>query len=144
MPAPLMVTVLAGLTAAVAALLLFLLGWRARGRAGSWHAGALDLAGRARRPLQWLMTSALLLAGAELLLPPERIETQVHHLQAISGGAVELSYVLCCTGGEVASCVLRDAADLHPGQAVELRRTRLLGRCQARAIEGPATPCQCS
>lgn len=140
MPASQIATVLAGLTAAVAALLLFVLCWRAQARAGTWRA----VAGRSRRPLRWLMTSALLLAGAELLLPPERLETHVHHLQAISGGAVELTYGVCCTGGGMDACVVPAGTALRPGQAVELRRTRLLGRCSAQVMDGPPAPCRCS
>lgn len=144
MPATLIATVLACLTAAVAALLLFVLCWRARADAGSWHAGMLDLARRARRPLQGLMTVVLLLAGAELLLPAERISAEVHHLQVLEGGAAELSYSLCCTGGGMDACVVPGGAALWPGQPIELRRTRLLGRCSARVLDGPPAPCRCS
>lgn len=144
MPATLIATVLASLTAAVAALLLFVLGWRARARAGSWHAVARGLVRRAVRPLQWLTAVAMLLAGAELLLPAERVETQVHHLQRLEGGALELSYGLCCTGGGMDACVVPDEAGLQPGQAIVLHRTRLLGRCRAQVLERPAAPCGCS
>lgn len=144
MPAALIATVLASLTVAVAALLLVVLCWRARVSAGSWHAGMLNLLRRTRRPLCGLMTVALLLAGAELLLPAERIDTQVYFLQRVEGGRVELSYELCCSGGGMDTCVLSNDAGLKPGQAVTLHRTRLLGRCRAQAREGPPAPCRCT
>ncbi len=150
MPATLVATVLAGLTAAAAALLLVVLCWRARARAGSWPAAVRDLARRTRRPLLGLMTVALLLAGAELLLPAERIDTQVYFLQRIEGGQVELSFERCCSGGGMDACVLTgntdDAGDmgLQPGQAVTLHRTRLLGRCRAQASEEPPALCRCT
>lgn len=144
MPATLVATVLSGLTAAVAALLLLLLCRRARQRAGSWPAVARELGRRARTPLQGLVAAGLLMAAAELLLPAERIETQVHHLQRLEGGELELSYVLCCTGGGVDACVVQDGAGLQPGQAVSLSKTRLLGRCRARPGDGPSLPCRCS
>ena len=144
MPALHVAIALAGLMAAVAALLFLLLCQRARTGGGSWRAGAGTLAGRSRRTLPWLMAAVLPMAAAELLLPAERISTQVHHLEGREEGEVELSYPVCCTGGGMASCVLQDAAGLQAGQAVELRRTRLLGRCHARAIDGPPAPCRCS
>ncbi|MDL5032582.1 hypothetical protein QRD43_11775 [Pelomonas sp. APW6] len=144
MPATLVATVLAGLTAAAAALLLVVLCWQARARAGSWHAGMLDLVRRTRRPLRGLMTVALLLAGAELLLPAERIDTQVYFLQRLESGRVELTYELCCSGGGMDACVLPEDTGLKPGQAVTLHRTRLLGRCRAHAREEPPAPCRCA
>ncbi|MGM9513527.1 hypothetical protein ACS5PK_04655 [Roseateles sp. DB2] len=144
MPAALVATVLAGLTAAVALLLIVMLARRARAGAGSWRDVGWDFARRAWRPLPGLMAAALLMAGAELLLPAERIATEVNHLQVVEGGAVELSYSLCCTGGGTEACVVPGGAALRPGQAIELRRTRLLGRCSARVLDGPPAPCRCS
>ncbi|MEO3711775.1 hypothetical protein [Roseateles flavus] len=144
MPALHVASALEGLIAVVAALLLVVLCWRARARTGSWRAGLLDLARRTGRPLQGLMTVALLLVGAELLLPAERISAEVSHLQVLEGGAAELSYSLCCTGGGMDACVVPGGAALRPGQPIELRRTRLLGRCSARVLDGPPAPCRCS
>ncbi|MBB2484985.1 hypothetical protein H5407_07050 [Mitsuaria sp. WAJ17] len=144
MPAALVASVLASLTAAVALLLIVVLGRRARAGAGSWPEVGRALARRARRPLRWLMVVALLAAGVELLLPAQRISTEVYQMEVVEAGGVRLSYSVCCTGGGVDACVAPGGTTLRLGQPVELRRTRLLGRCTAQAMEGPPAPCHCS
>lgn len=139
MPALHVAQVLTGLLAAVAAVLALLLWRRAAASGGAWRGVVRTLIQRGAA----LLALGLFVAAADALLPAGRVATTVHHLEALDGDAVEVAYPLCCTAGDMAGCEAARAPWLQPGQAVVVRRTRLLGRCTVeRAAE--ASPCHCT
>lgn len=139
MPALHVAQVLEGMLAAVAVLLAVLLWRRAAASGGAWRGVVRTLGVRGAT----LLALGLLVAAADALLPAERVATTVHHLQALDGDAVDVAYSLCCTAGEMAGCQAARVPWLQPGQAIVVRRSRLLGRCTLERT-AEESPCHCT
>lgn len=129
---------------ALAALLLWVAVVRRQRASGRpWRDTARSVATKVRRPLHSLLLAVGLVLALDVLLPWERIATQVHHLRPASGGS-EVEHVLCCTGGGIAGCEVPGTPALVPGQSIVVQRSRVLGRCSVEPSASPPRRCNCS
>ena len=86
-------------------------------------------------------TIAVLTLAADRTLPPELIEQRVYPHTIQGNKAV---YVTCCTGGGTGSCKLQSPPPSDLGNAILIRRSRLLGRCTVEPLGREVAPCKCS
>lgn len=82
------------------------------------------------------MLSGLVVLGglvwlADAKLPPESFHERVLPRTFQNG---EVFYIVPCTGGGVDSCPVASASAYQLGDAILIRRTRVLGRCTVHPL----------
>ena len=143
MPAQLVAHVLYWLLTATALVLLAVL-WGSR---AALLPAAHALAGRIfRAGCRWgppVLVLAVGVIAVDAWLPPELTPSRIERPRTLPSGRIEVSFATCCTGGGTATCDVPHAPWVRESQAIEVRRSSLLGRCtvEPRPVEGA---CRCS
>ena len=97
-----------------------------------------------RRRLADALTLAAIAFAAlmvDTLLPPERIETEVHPISYLHADSV-VAYAIPLSGGDMGRCATDEKTflDLAPLDAIVVERSALFGRClgiQRVVADGP-------
>lgn len=98
---------------------------------------------RVQRPVLLILLFIALWIGADFLLPPERINTEVSHRKSVNDRTIEVFYGLCCSGGGTASCQVPSTSDFALRQSILVQRSRLLDRCSMQPSVSLPIPCEC-
>jgi hypothetical protein len=130
--------------ALIVALLLIVFSWRCRTSGKSIAYVATTAILRAKASILGCLIFIALVVLADFLLPYERIDTEVFYARHMTGDKIEVSYLVCCTAGELALCEMPQQPELSAKQAIVVQRSRILDRCSVEPSEKPTKPCKCS
>ncbi|WP_304349342.1 hypothetical protein [Comamonas testosteroni] len=97
----------------------------------------------AKNPVRALLLIVAVIVVADFLLPPERIQSNSLHQQAMPNGAVKVLYALNCSGGEVDFCEVPRGLDLQQKQTILIKRSRIFDRCSIAPLPEPKAPIKC-
>jgi len=85
-----------------------------------------------------------LIVGADVLLPRERISTEISYV-AVNEDAMTVVWEICCSGGEIGSCEVPRTSQLSRNQSILVRRSIVFGRrCSVEPSSDQAAPCKCT
>jgi hypothetical protein len=124
-------------------MLVVLLVRRQHASGRAWGESIRGFLSSVKRPMWALVFVGALVIGADFLLPLECIETSVIQHRPADDGGVEVFYLVCCSGGDVASCKTSPAPELVPGRSILVQRSRLLDRCSVEPSTHPSQACKC-
>ena len=97
----------------------------------------------AKNPVRVLLIIVAIIVGADFLLPPERIQSNILHQQTTPSGAVKVHYALNCSGGEVDFCEVPRGLALQQKQSILIKRSRIFDRCSIAPLPEPTAPIKC-
>lgn len=95
-------------------------------------------------PLRLIAVVGATVILADFLLPPERMVSEVYHLQTVDPDTVKVTYGVCCTGGGNAACNTPSQTEWASGQPILIKRSALLDRCSVEPSPIRPGPCRCS
>lgn len=139
-----LIAILKFAVALLAALLMVVVWWRSRSSGEPIAYTVTTVLVRAKASILGCLLVIAFVVIADFLIPYERIDTKVFYTRPVTGNTIEVSYLVCCTAGELALCEVPQQLKLSVKQTILVQRSRILDRCSIEPSAKPANLCTCS